>query len=178
MSSCLHSIFAQWELRHPSCRTTQGPIGYTIPQMAKSKLKLSDEGSSGDAVVDGIINDIRFDRADSIVMIGIPSHERTNARLAQGKQSEYATAAMEKFADLFGGATALRSYRGIYKSDNGKYLWDDTILIQAFTSPDNLQNAATVKDVVVFARKMRKDLNQETVMVVFNNMMRFIKAER
>lgn len=146
--------------------------------MAKSKLKLAGGKSGGDGVVDGIVNDLRFDRADSIVMIGIPSHERTNVPLAQGKQSEYATAAMEKFADLFGGATALRSYKGIYKSDTGNYLWDDTILIQAFTSPDNLQNEDTVKEVVTFARRMRKELNQEAVMVVFNNVMRFIKAER
>lgn len=146
--------------------------------MGNPKLKLTGGKSAGDGVVDGIVNDLRFDRADSIVMIGIPSHERTNAPLAQGKQSEYATAAMEKFADLFGGATALRSYKGIYKSDTGKYLWDDTILIQAFTSTDNLQNEDTVKEVVAFARKMRKELNQEAVMVVFNNVMRFIKAER
>jgi hypothetical protein len=146
--------------------------------MAKPKLRLAGGKSGGDGVVDGIVNDLRFDRADSIVMIGIPSHERTNEPLAQGKQSEYATAAMEKFADLFGGATALRSYKGIYKSDTGKYLWDDTILIQAFTSSDKLQNEDTVKEVVTFARKMRKELNQEAVMVVFNNVMRFIKAER
>lgn len=146
--------------------------------MAKPKLRLTEGKSGGDGLVDGIVSDLRFDRADSIVMIGIPSHERTNKPLAQSKQSEYATAAMEKFADLFGGATALRSYKGIYKSDTGKYLWDDTILIQAFTSPDNLQNEDTVKDVVAFARKMQKELNQEAVMVVFNNVMRFVKAER
>lgn len=146
--------------------------------MAKAKLRIAGGKTGGDSIVDGIVNDLRFDRADSIVMIGIPSHERTNAPLAQGKQSEYATAAMEKFADLFGGATALRSYKGIYKSDSGKYLWDDTILIQAFTSTDNLQNETTVLEVVRFARKLQKDLNQEAVMVVFNNVMRFIKAER
>jgi hypothetical protein len=146
--------------------------------MVKQNVKIAGGNTRVDAVVAGIVNDLRFDRADSIVMIGIPSHERTKAPLAPGKQSEYATAAMEKFADLFGGATALRSYKGIYKSAADEYLWDDTILIQSFTAPDTLQKESTVRAVVTFARKIQKDLNQEAVMVVFNNVMRFIKAER
>lgn len=144
--------------------------------MGRRKLKPASGGT--DALVDGVVNDVRFDRADAIVMIGIPSHDSKKKPLPKGKQSEWATAAMKKFADLFGGATALRSYKGIYKSDSGEYLWDDTILIQAFTEPDMLQDEAAVGHVVEFARRMRKELDQEAVFVVFNNIMRFIKAER
>ena len=66
--------------------------------------------------------------------------------------------------------------KGIYKSDKGEYLWDDTILIQGFTGLQSLDDFDTVKAVVDFARRMRVELDQEAVMVVFNNIMRFIKA--
>lgn len=143
-----------------------------------AKLKLADGKSGDNALVGGIIKDLRFSRADSIVVIAIPSHDRRKQLLPPGSQFEYATAAMEKFADLFGGATALKTYKGIYKSKTGAYLWDDTILIQSFTSPSKLEDEAILKQVVAFARKMRSALDQEAVMVVFNNVMHFIEAGR
>jgi hypothetical protein len=65
-----------------------------------------------DQLVTDIIADIRFDRADAIVIIAIPSHNRKGKALVKGQQSRWANAAMELFGDFFGGATALRSYKG------------------------------------------------------------------
>src|SRR4051812_37308920 len=118
-----------------------------------------------DQLITDIIADIRFDRADAIVIIAIPSHMQSGEAMAKGQQSRWANAAMELFADLFGGATALRSYKGIYKSDDGKYLWDDTILIQGFTGLESLDDYDTIKSVVDFAKRMRVALDQEAVMV-------------
>jgi hypothetical protein len=111
-------------------------------------------------------------------MIAVPSHDQDNKPLDSGLQSQWATAAMEKFRDLFVGATAMPGCKGIYRSDAGKTIWDDPILVQSFCSSDVLQDERTVRDVVVFARKMRAALKQDAVMVVFNNLMKFIKAER
>jgi hypothetical protein len=146
--------------------------------MAKKKKVIAEPVvNAPDDLVEGIVNDVRFDKADAIVVIAIPSHDFQSRALEQGKQSRYATAAMQKFADLFGGATALRSYKGIYRADSGKHIWDDTILIQAFCDPTKLNDIETIRSVVQFARSMCKQLDQEAVMVVFNNVMRFVRKD-
>jgi hypothetical protein len=146
--------------------------------MAKTRRGLRGAGST-DSLVEEIVGDVRFDRADALAMIGIPSHTQSNKALPAGAQSKWATAAMRLFADLFGGATALHSHKGIYKSLNsGDYLWDDTILIESFTPPNVLQDEQIVAEVVAFARNMRRDLDQEAVFVVFNNVVRFVGEAR
>ncbi|MBS0187920.1 MAG: hypothetical protein JSS51_07615 [Planctomycetes bacterium] len=146
--------------------------------MAKLILRREAGRSVGDALVEEILRDLRFNRADAIVMIAVPSHDHRNKPLDSGLQSRWATAAMEKFRDLFVGATAMPGCKGIYRSDAGTTIWDEPILVQSFCATDVLQEERTVRELVSFARKMRVDLKQDAVMVVFNNLMKFIKAER
>lgn len=143
--------------------------------------RVKTNGKATDPFVEGIVHDVRFARADAMVMIGVPSHrwdDKQGKNVPLTDQARWANSAMELFADHFGGATALRSHKGIYKSTSGEYHWDDTILIQAFTSPDTLQEYQRVKDVVDFGRRMRIALQQEAVFVVFNNVVRFLKAKQ
>jgi hypothetical protein len=133
-------------------------------------------GSADDALVNGIVNLLKFGECHALFVIAIPSHNRKGKRLKLGLQSDWANAAMKLCADEFSGATAMMSHKGIYKSETGEYLWDDTILVQAFAEPDRLQEVEVLRRLVAFARDMRVTLNQEAVMLVFDNVMTFVKA--
>lgn len=131
-----------------------------------------------DHVVQGIIDDILIHKKYAIIMIAIPSRDKKNNELPDTKQGEWHRSAMKLFADLFVGATSMRTHKGIYKSDEGDYLWDDSILVQSWVKPSTVEKTEVVQTVVDFARKMRRELNQEAVLVIFDEVVRFIKAER
>jgi len=151
--------------------------GLIMPSTASpNKRKRNRVSFNAQAFATGILSDLRFNRNDHIVTICVPSHDRNSQPLPDGAQARWATEAMEKLADLFQGATALQSHKGIYKSRRRGYLWDDTILIQSFARKSEIENVQTLLALVAFARDMRRKLSQEAVLLTFDNILRFITA--
>lgn len=143
--------------------------------MAKKKQAEPPDDDFIDSIVADVVDALEWDRSDDLIQIAVPSHEKDETPLGKQKQQEWAKKTMRLFADLFQGATAQRTNKGVYKLGK-KYLWDDTILVQSYAPCDSLKKAAIVKKVIQYALEMRRELNQDSVMVVFNNVMRFIKA--
>lgn len=47
---------------------------------------------------------------------------------------------MDLFADLYRGATAFRTFAGIYKCDDGRILHDQPILIESYVQRTDLES--------------------------------------
>jgi hypothetical protein len=141
--------------------------------MAKKSRKIADPELE-EIVVD-VIDALEWERSDDLIQIAVPSHEQDETPLGRERQQEWAKKTMRLLADHFQGATAQRSNKGVYKLGS-RYLWDDTILVQSFAPCDTLKDVSVVREVIKFAQEMRRELNQDSVMVVFNNVMRFVKG--
>ena len=79
--------------------------------------------------VDKIISLLSAEAQQEIVVLAIPSHDKSNKPLKD--QSEWASAALKVFADLYRGATAFGfktegeetgPIKGIFKTDDGPLL--------------------------------------------------------
>src|SRR5260370_5511499 len=82
--------------------------------------------------VDTIRRDLESQKRQVLVLLLIPSHDKNEQELPA--QDQWADAALELFAGLFGGATAFETYGGIYRDKvRGKDLKDKPILIESFT---------------------------------------------
>ncbi len=78
---------------------------------------------------DKIISILQSDERQDLVILIIPSHDKREEELTD--QEMWANAAMDVFADLFGGATAFKTFAGIYKAKDGKILHDNPIMIES-----------------------------------------------
>lgn len=99
-----------------------------------------------------------------VVILAIPSHDRKNRLLKD--QAEWADAGLRLFADLYQGATAFRAFKGVYKTDRGQYLYDEPILIESYADVTKIMDETCLKKLIVFAKRMGREANQECVMVV------------
>jgi len=63
--------------------------------------------------VERIARDVEMGRQHVLVILFIPSHDRGEKELKT--RDLWADAALNLFADLFGGATAFDTYAGIYR---------------------------------------------------------------
>ena len=68
-----------------------------------------------------------------------------------------------KAVKAFGGATITADNKGVYTHDNGEMVYESTIKIDLLfiTDTENLEN---------FLRELLKDFNQESILVVHNEM--------
>src|SRR5688572_8785240 len=104
--------------------------------------------------------------SQELVILVVPSHDRLNAELGEARQAEWASATLHLFADLYRGATAFRTFKGIYKTDDGQYLLDEPILIESFASHADIAEEAKLNELVRFAKRMGRELNQAAIMLV------------
>ena len=81
----------------------------------------------------------------------------------------WANAAMELLGELFGGATAFRTFKGIYRCDDGTLLWDEPILIESYVSRDDLENQIKLQGLLAFAKRMGSSTDQAAVGLVVND---------
>src|SRR5271157_2053073 len=122
--------------------------------------------SSVDA--DRIASDIETGRQQILVILFIPSHDRDEKELKT--RDLWADAALDLFADLFGGATAFDTYAGIYRDKvRGKDLKDKPILVESYTEIERVRNLSVLNDLVSFMKRMGKETKQAAVAVVINN---------
>lgn len=127
------------------------------------------------AEVEQIIALLSGQSPQDTVILAIPSHDRKNKELDEVKVSEWASGAMRLFADLYGGATAFKTFQGIYKTDEGEYLLDNPILIESYATVEAIELRENLQELVRFAKRMGRDLNQDAVMLVIGSIMFYVK---
>jgi hypothetical protein len=112
------------------------------------------------------------ERHDQLILI-IPSHDRKNHPIQD--QLVWANAAAEQFAGLFGGATAFQALLGTFMDDEGKILTDTPILLECYAKREHVQERARMEQVADFAIRMGRETDQDTVALVVNDFMHYIK---
>ena len=118
--------------------------------------------------VERIASDVETGRQQVLVILFIPSHDRDEKELKT--RDLWADAALNLFADLFGGATAFDTYAGIYRDKSrGKDLKDKPILVEAYTEIERVRNLDVLNNLVSFMKRMGKEAKQAAVAVVINN---------
>lgn len=136
--------------------------------MAKRKrAKPKDRQKSLFPELDEILSVLVAEKRQDLVILIIPSHDKKDLELKD--QDMWAGAAMELFADLFGGATAFKTFAGIYKTADGKVLHDQPILVESYVDRDSLESRDNLIELLRFAKRMGKQTNQAAVGLVINS---------
>lgn len=128
--------------------------------MAKKQKSLFPE-------LDEIISVLHAGKLQDILILIIPSHDRQENKLSD--QDMWAGAAMDLFADLYGGATAFKTFAGIYKTDDGKILHDQPIMIESYVQRADLEDNTTLMKLLEFTKRMGKETDQAAVGLVVNS---------
>ncbi len=136
--------------------------------MAKKHESLFDETKE-------IIAMLSKDSEQDMVAVVIPSHDNNNQPLAGAAIAEWTDAAMKLFADLFRGATTYECFKGIFKTDEGHYLWDKPLLIETIGDIEAIHKPENLNQIVDFAKRMGKTLKQASVMLVFGTVMYYVE---
>ncbi len=109
-----------------------------------------------------------------LVILAIPSHDRKNKKISD--QDQWADEALRLFSTLYGGATAFETFAGVYKSSEDEDLWDEPILIESYAERERVESESNLKELLDFARRMRKGTDQESILLVLNEYRWFIGA--
>lgn len=117
--------------------------------------------------LDKIISVLHADERQDLVILIIPSHDQDDTELPN--QEFWAGAAMDLFADLYGGATAFRTFAGIYKCDDGRILRDNPILIESYVQRADLENRKKLEQLLRFARRLGRETRQAAVAIIVNS---------
>jgi hypothetical protein len=114
-------------------------------------------------------------RQQVLVILFIPSHDRDGSELTT--RDLWADAALDLFAELFGGATAFETYAGIYRDKTrGINLRDKPILVESYTEVDRVRDMNLLAELVGFMKRMGKEARQVAVAVVIDNIFHEITA--
>ena len=132
---------------------------------------MSEDQPSGD--VDRIISVLQSGQRQDLVILIIPSHDRNEKLLTD--QEELANAALDLFAEIFGGATAFKAFRGIYKDEHGKVLRDVPILIESYVRRTALEDRQKLAELLNFAKRLGREARQAAVGLVINDVFHEIK---
>ena len=103
--------------------------------------------------------------AASLLVLFIPSRDRSNQPIEQGSWVEEALTVL---GTLFGGATAFPQGRGVWRDDaqGGKLLFDEPVVIQCYTSEAMLEQQ--MKPLGEFLRRMGREARQGAVGLVID----------
>ena len=118
----------------------------------------------------------RDDIRQEVVILVIPSHDKKNIELKD--QDFWATGALELFADLYRGATAFKTFKGIYKTDEGDYLIDQPILIESYAVVDDIKDEQKLSELRGFSLHMGREANQDCVMLVIGHVRFYVEDFR
>jgi hypothetical protein len=77
----------------------------------------------------------------TLLVLYIPSAERTGKKLRARVQSRWARKALEILGRHMGGATAFPRGLGVWRDDarDGRLVWDHPVLIQCYTTEETLE---------------------------------------
>lgn len=62
-----------------------------------------------------------------------------------------------------------------HKTDEGEYLLDHPILIESYATVEAIELRENLHELVRFAKRMGRDLNQDAVMLVIGSIMFYVK---
>lgn len=122
-----------------------------------------------------IISLLSRDSPQDLVIIIVPSHDKKNKELPESLTAEWSSGAMKLLADIYGGATAYDTHAGIFKTDDGHYLYDKPRLIESIAKIEDIHDGERLNLLVHFAKRMGKTLDQDTVMLIFGTVGYYIK---
>jgi len=111
-------------------------------------------------------------RLNRIVRLYVPG--TVNNQLDPKSQETYVDLALEKFSDLFGGATAMDA-RGAWKTSSGILVKEPVVLVFSFTDEDGL--AEHRESVEQFAKRLAVEMMQECVSVEIDGELHFIEPQ-
>lgn len=82
----------------------------------------------------------------TLLVLYIPSADRKGRALSRAIQERWVRRALEVLGIHMGGATAFPRGLGVWRDDaqNGKLVWDKPVLIQCYTTEQDLENHAAV----------------------------------
>ena len=83
-------------------------------------------------------------------------------------QEMWAESALDLFGELFGGATGLQAFAGVYKAEDGKLLHDRPILVQSYTDRSNIEDRKKLIELLRFIKRMGRETDQEAVGLIVN----------
>lgn len=126
---------------------------------------MADEGLFPE--VEQIVSIINKDERQDLVILIIPSHDKNDKPLKD--QEIWAGNAMDLFADLYRGATAFQTFQGIYKDNDGKVYHDKPILIESYVERSRLVDAASLQQLLAFAKRMGRETRQKAVALIIND---------
>lgn len=116
-----------------------------------------------------IAESLRSGYRDDTVILFVPSHDRSDPPREITDQDMWANEALQLFGRLYKGATAFRQLTGIWNDGVNKPLPDRPIMIQSLAKRASVENIANLEELVAFAKRMGKALNQACVGLVFND---------
>jgi len=90
----------------------------------------------------------------------------------------WAQSGLDIMGEIFGGATSFRAIAGVFKSETGRLLHDCPIMIESYVKQDDLEDHERVKDLLRFCKRMGREMKQEAVALVVNNVFHLIRDFR
>jgi hypothetical protein len=89
--------------------------------------------------------------------------------VALNNQDQWANAALDLFAELYGGATAFNTYAGIYRDEFGKIYRDKPIMIESYAFQHDLEDLDKLTRLCEFVQRMGKEMRQKAVALIIDN---------
>jgi hypothetical protein len=115
-----------------------------------------------------ISRELESPKRQVFVILFIPSLDRDEKELKT--RDLWADAALDLFAELFGGATAFETYAGIYPDKvRGQDLRDKPILLESYTDIERIRDIENLNNLVSFMKRMGKETRQAAAAVVIDN---------
>jgi len=104
-----------------------------------------------------------------LVVLFIPSVERDAKTPVD--HDLWREEALKMFGEVFGGATAYPKARGVWRDDErgGTLVFDDTVVIQCWTTPKDVQSPSKVKQLSAFCKRMGREARQGEVGLVIGD---------
>ncbi len=117
--------------------------------------------------LDDIVAALQSDERQDLIILIVPSHDKSEVELPD--QDVWAASALDLLGDLYGGATAFKTFAGVYKSHDGQLLHDKPILIESYACRSEVEDEMKLKQLLAFAKRMGKETDQESVGIVINS---------
>jgi len=101
-----------------------------------------------------------------LVVMFVPSVERDGTTAVD--QEAWVHATLQLLGKVFGGATAYPKAQGVWRDDErgGALVFDEPVVVHCYTTPEAIQDAASLSRLAAFCRRLGRDTNQGEVGLV------------
>ena len=117
--------------------------------------------------LDEITASILAGRSQDLVGLFVPSHDKNQETIPN--QDQWATAALQLFAELYRGATGFETFAGVYRDSDGTILYDKPIMIQAYVNREDMVDTGKLKELLDFCKRMGRETDQAAVGLIVNH---------